>query len=113
MPKTKFEPSIISRPVYGELKPKNGKSHLLIADVEGAQAILDLAKKIIAMTGSKSRITFLSLPEDDPIQRRPDINLAKELLDDWSPVVELESGLEKTICHTKRNFRYMLDPGLL
>lgn len=45
MPKTKFEPSIISRPVYGELKPKNGKSHLLIADVEGAQAILDLAKK--------------------------------------------------------------------
>jgi len=62
-------------------------------------SILDLAKKIIEMTGSKSRITFLSLPEDDPIQRKPDISLAKELLDDWSPVVELESGLEKTISY--------------
>ncbi len=59
--------------------------------------ILDLAKKIIAMTGSKSEICFLPLPQDDPIQRRPDISLAKETLDGWSPVVELEAGLEKTI----------------
>ena len=59
--------------------------------------ILDLAKKIIAMTGSKSEICFLPLPQDDPIQRRPDISLAQDTLDGWSPVVELETGLEKTI----------------
>ena len=59
--------------------------------------ILDLAKKIIEMTGSKSEICFLPLPQDDPIQRRPDISLAKEILDGWSPVVELEAGLELTI----------------
>ena len=59
--------------------------------------ILDLAKKIISMTGSKSEICFLPLPDNDPIQRRPDISLAKEILDGWSPVVELEAGLELTI----------------
>ena len=61
--------------------------------------ILELAKKIIAMTGSKSEISFLPLPQDDPIQRRPDISLAKEMLDGWSPKVELEAGLEKTITY--------------
>ena len=59
--------------------------------------ILDLAKKIIEMTGSKSEISFLPLPQDDPIQRRPDISLAKEILDGWSPAVELDTGLELTI----------------
>jgi UDP-glucuronate decarboxylase len=63
--------------------------------------ILDLAKKIIEMTGSRSKITFLPLPKDDPIQRQPDIRLAKEILDGWSPVVELETGLEKTITYFK------------
>ncbi len=61
--------------------------------------ILELAKKIIAMTGSKSEISFLPLPQDDPIQRSPDISLAKEMLDGWSPKVELEAGLEKTITY--------------
>jgi UDP-glucuronate decarboxylase len=61
--------------------------------------ILELAKKVIAMTGSKSEISFLPLPQDDPIQRRPDISLAKEILDGWSPKVELEAGLEKTITY--------------
>ncbi len=61
--------------------------------------ILNLAKKIVSMTGSKSKISFLPLPQDDPIQRQPDITLAKEILDDWSPVVELEAGLEKTITY--------------
>jgi len=61
--------------------------------------ILELAKKVIAMTGSKSEISFLPLPQDDPIQRRPDISLAKEILDGWSPKVELEAGLEKTIIY--------------
>jgi UDP-glucuronate decarboxylase len=64
-------------------------------------SILDLAKKIIALTGSRSKIIFQPLPKDDPIQRQPDIRLAKEILDGWSPVVELESGLEKTIAYFK------------
>ena len=59
--------------------------------------MLELAEKIISMTGSKSEIIFESLPEDDPVRRRPDISLAKEILDSWSPVVELEAGLELTI----------------
>lgn len=61
--------------------------------------IHDLAKKIISMTGSKSKITFLPLPQDDPIQRQPDISLARELLDDWNPLVGLDTGLEKTIAY--------------
>jgi len=56
----------------------------------------DLAKKIIKMTGSKSKITYLPLPEDDPKQRKPDIALAvKEL--GWQPKIDLETGLGKTI----------------
>ncbi len=61
--------------------------------------ILDLAKTIVAMTGSKSKICFLPLPQDDPIQRQPDISLAKEILDGWSHLVELEAGLEHTISY--------------
>jgi UDP-glucuronate decarboxylase len=58
--------------------------------------IKSLAEKIIKMTGSKSKITFLPLPPDDPRQRKPDITLAlKEL--SWSPRVDLETGLAKTI----------------
>jgi UDP-glucuronate decarboxylase len=56
----------------------------------------DLAKKIIKMTGSKSKLVYLPLPEDDPKQRRPDIALAKKALD-WQPTVDLETGLSKTI----------------
>jgi len=60
----------------------------------------ELARKIIKMTGSKSRIVYLPLPEDDPKQRKPDISLAKKELD-WQPVVDLESGLRKTIEYFK------------
>ncbi len=58
--------------------------------------ILDLAKKIIEMTNSKSSIVYNSLPQDDPLQRKPDINLAKEKLK-WQPVIEFEEGLVKTV----------------
>jgi UDP-glucuronate decarboxylase len=58
--------------------------------------IIDMAKDIIRLTGSKSRIEFLPLPMDDPKRRRPDIGLAREMLD-WEPRVDLENGLEKTI----------------
>ena len=60
----------------------------------------DLAKKIIKMTGSKSKLIYLPLPEDDPKQRKPDISLAKKELN-WQPVVDLETGLGKTIEYFK------------
>lgn len=59
-------------------------------------SILDMAKKVIALTGSKSTLTFHKLPVDDPKVRKPDISRAKELLK-WSPRVELNEGLEATI----------------
>jgi UDP-glucuronate decarboxylase len=58
--------------------------------------ILELAELIIKLTGSKSSIVFKPLPEDDPKQRRPDISLAQEKLD-WSPTMDLQSGLSKTV----------------
>ena len=58
--------------------------------------ILELAEKVIAMTGSKSNIIYKPLPEDDPLQRKPDISLAKKELN-WEPHVELDEGLGKTI----------------
>jgi len=60
--------------------------------------VLDLARKMIAMTGSKSEIVYAPLPEDDPMQRQPDISLARELLG-WAPAVDLEAGLERTIAY--------------
>lgn len=59
-------------------------------------SILDLAKMIIKLTGSQSKITFKPLPQDDPLQRKPDITLAKQRLD-WEPKLGLEEGLKKTI----------------
>jgi len=59
-------------------------------------SILQLANKVIELTNSKSKITFKSLPKDDPSQRKPDITIAKNQLD-WKPHVQLEKGLLKTI----------------
>ena len=64
----------------------------------GEFTMLELAEKVIAMTGSKSRLVFCPLPGDDPKQRRPDIRLAKEKLD-WQPSIPLEDGLAKTIAY--------------
>ncbi len=58
--------------------------------------ILDFAKKIVAMTGSKSKIVHKPLPSDDPTQRQPDITLAGEKLG-WSPKVSVDDGLKRTI----------------
>jgi UDP-glucuronate decarboxylase len=55
-----------------------------------------LAEKIIAATGSRSRVEFRPLPQDDPRQRQPDIGLARQELG-WQPTVELDEGLQKTI----------------
>jgi UDP-glucuronate decarboxylase len=60
--------------------------------------ILELAEMIIKHTGSKSRIIYKPLPSDDPMQRKPDITLAKKQLD-WEPKIKLEEGLKKTISY--------------
>jgi UDP-glucuronate decarboxylase len=59
-------------------------------------SMADLAKRIIALTDSRSSIVFLPLPADDPKQRQPDIRLARELLD-WNPAVGIDDGLRRTI----------------
>ena len=56
----------------------------------------DLATMVIRLTNSSSNIIYEDLPKDDPKRRRPDINLAKSILD-WSPIIDLETGLQKTI----------------
>ena len=58
--------------------------------------ILELAETVLRLTNSKSKLIFKPLPMDDPQQRRPDITLAKEKLN-WTPTIELEEGLKKTI----------------
>ncbi|NTU95877.1 MAG: SDR family oxidoreductase [Bacteroidales bacterium] len=58
--------------------------------------IKELADKIIALTGTKSKIVYKDLPSDDPKQRQPDITLAKNIIN-WEPKVQLEDGLVKTI----------------
>ena len=62
--------------------------------------IVDLAEKIIRLTRSKSKIVFKKLPEDDPLQRKPDIELAKTKFQ-WQPKMQLEEGLKQTIDYFK------------
>jgi UDP-glucuronate decarboxylase len=62
----------------------------------GEFTILDLAKLTVELTGSRSNIVFEPLPQDDPIQRQPDIGLAKRRLG-WAPTLGLEEGLRRTI----------------
>jgi len=62
----------------------------------GEFTILELAEKVIEMTGSSSKIELHDLPSDDPTQRQPDITLAKEKMG-WDPQIKLEEGLKKTI----------------
>jgi UDP-glucuronate decarboxylase len=67
-------------------------------------SVLELAERVIAMTGSRSRIEFKALPEDDPRQRQPDISEARRLLG-WEPKVSLEEGLAKTIAYFEEHLR--------
>ena len=92
----------------------NGMERLMNSDPEflgpvnignpGEFTMLELAEKVIALTGSSSKIVFRPLPSDDPRQRQPDIALAKEKLG-WEPSVALESGLVPTIDY----FRHLAD----
>lgn len=64
----------------------------------GEFTILQLAEKIIELTASRSKIVYIPLPSDDPMQRKPDISLAQEKLG-WQPKIELDEGLRKTIAY--------------
>ena len=64
-------------------------------------SLLEMAEKILQVTGSRSKIVFKPLPEDDPKVRRPDISLAKQLLD-WEPKVKLEDGLRDTLDYFRK-----------
>lgn len=66
--------------------------------------ILELAEKVIELTNSSSKLIYKSLPEDDPIQRQPNIQLAKQKLR-WEPSIELEEGLQKTIIYFDKMLR--------
>ena len=63
--------------------------------------VLELAEKVTKITGSSSKIIFKPLPQDDPIQRKPDITLAKSKLG-WQPKIELNEGLEKTVDYFRK-----------
>ncbi|RNC89640.1 MAG: SDR family oxidoreductase [Allomuricauda sp.] len=65
----------------------------------GEFTMLELAQNIIDLTGSRSKIVHLPLPSDDPMQRQPDITLAREKLEGWEPKVALREGLQKTIAY--------------
>jgi UDP-glucuronate decarboxylase len=69
-------------------------------------SMLELAKKIITLTGSRSQINFHPLPVDDPKQRQPDISLAKRLID-WQPNIRLDDGLTKTITYFEQLLRQL------
>jgi UDP-glucuronate decarboxylase len=66
--------------------------------------ILELAERVRALTGSRSEIRFEPLPSDDPVQRQPEICLAREKLG-WEPRVPLEQGLKKTVEYFERLLR--------
>jgi UDP-glucuronate decarboxylase len=66
----------------------------------GEFTMVELAEKVIQLTGSNSKLVFLPLPQDDPMQRKPIIDLARNELG-WEPTINLEEGLEKTISYFK------------
>jgi UDP-glucuronate decarboxylase len=69
----------------------------------GEYTMLDLAEKVLKLTGSKSKLVRMPLPQDDPKQRQPDISLAKAELGGWEPKVNLEDGLKETIAYFKKS----------
>jgi len=72
--------------------------------------IRQLAERVIALTGAKSKLVKRPLPADDPLQRKPDIAKAKALLD-WEPTIQLDSGLKKTIAYFDDLLRRNVGPA--
>ena len=73
----------------------------------GEFTIRQLAEKIIELTGARSKLVHLPLPQDDPRQRQPDITRARQTLD-WAPTVPLEDGLKPTIAYFEQEVQAML-----
>lgn len=84
--------------IEGLIRMMNGNNFIGPVNLGNPEefTILELAQKIIELTGTNSKIIFKPLPEDDPNQRQPDISLAKEKLK-WKPTIQLEEGLRRTI----------------
>lgn len=98
----------ISDLIDGIVRLMNSEEHLPVNIGNPVEwTVLELARKVIAVTGSSSRIQFELLPEDDPMQRRPDISKAQRLLG-WTPRIDLDTGLIETISY----FRTSGEPGL-
>ena len=93
----------VSDLVRGMIDFMNQEQHLGPINLgnDGEFTILELAKKVIQLTHSKSKITFKPLPEDDPLQRKPDLSLARKLIN-YEPKIKLEEGLIKTIEYFKK-----------
>lgn len=95
----------------------NGLYKLLLSEHQGPMnlgnpnemTVMDLAKIIVKLTESSSKTVFHPLPEDDPKERKPDISLAKSVLN-WEPVIPLEEGLTKTIPWIKNQIQNQTDP---
>lgn len=68
----------------------------------GEFTMLELAEKVLQMTGSKSRLVYKPLPGDDPTRRQADISVAKRELNGWEPKIALEEGLEKSIAYFRQ-----------
>lgn len=68
----------------------------------GEYTMIQLAEKVLELTKSSSKIIYEPLPQDDPMQRKPDITLAHKELNGWEPKVELQEGLDKTINYFKK-----------
>ncbi|WP_114750782.1 UDP-glucuronic acid decarboxylase family protein [Pleomorphovibrio marinus] len=68
--------------------------------------MMELAKNVLELTGSKSKLKFMPLPQDDPMQRKPVIDLAKKELE-WEPKVQLKEGLDKTISYFEKTLTEM------
>ena len=93
----------VSDLVRGMIDFMNQEQHLGPVNLgnDGEFTILELAEKVIQLTHSKSKITFKPLPEDDPLQRKPDLSLARKLIN-YEPKIKLEEGLIKTIEYFKK-----------
>ena len=97
----------VSDLIEGILRLSRSKEHCPVNignDIEWT--ILECAQEVLSVTGAKSEIRFMPLPQDDPLRRRPDLTLARKLLD-WEPTISLRQGLELSLPY----FRTCVDAG--
>ena len=97
----------VSDLVQGLIKMMNTSSEIIGPINLGnpsERTILNLAELILSKINTKSKIIFKDLPQDDPIKRKPDITLAKSILD-WQPQISIEEGLDKTIEYFEKKLK--------